>query len=187
MTSYWPRQEKIMQMNHSDMNRMQDISLHLWSPPSSPLTLSRLTIKMPIPTKEQLRYKTTERSKPEAGTSQGLPSAITAMTHGRPRPRKTLTELEPVTLPTAASAKLLSLAAVILAKVSGSEVPIATKVMAVTPGLRPMTQPITPAISPTIAVNAPMKQIAAIKHGMPPPQWGGGQQENRSFQPIEKK
>ena len=45
---------------------------------------------------------------------------------------KTLTELDPVTLPIAESAYYDCLAAVILAKVSGNEVPIATKVMAVT-------------------------------------------------------
>jgi len=80
-----------------------------------------------------------------------------------------LTEFEPVIFPTAESALGLSLAAVILAKVSGRDVPMATKVMAVTPGLRPITHPIAPATSPTIAVSAPIKQIAAIKHGIPPP------------------
>ena len=72
--------------------------------------------------------------------------------------------------PTAESAFGLSLAAVMLANVSGSEVPIATKVIAVTPGLMPITQPITDAISPTMAVSPPMKQIATIKQGHPPPQ-----------------
>lgn len=80
-----------------------------------------------------------------------------------------MTELEPVMFPTAESALKLSLAAVIDAKVSGREVPMATKVMAVTPGLRPMTQPIAPATSPTIAVRRPTKQMAAMKQGMPPP------------------
>jgi len=44
----------------------------------------------------------------------------------------TLTELEPVTLVTAASADLEAKAACRLAKVSGNDVPSATKVMAVT-------------------------------------------------------
>ena len=81
-----------------------------------------------------------------------------------------MTELEPVMFPTAESALLDSLAAFIEAKVSGREVPIATKVMAVTPGLSPMTHPMTPAISPTIAVSPPIKEIAARKQGTPPPQ-----------------
>ena len=112
---------------------------------------------------------------------------MTAMTQGRPRPRNTFTELEPVMFPTAESALLLSLAAVIEAKVSGRDVPMATKVMAVTPGLRPMTQPIAPATSPTTIVRMPIKAIAARKHGRPPPMCGGGQIAKSTFHPTEKK
>ena len=112
---------------------------------------------------------------------------MTAMTHGRPIPRNTFTEFDPVMLPTAESAVLDSLAAVILANVSGREVPMATNVIAVTPGLMPMTQPITFAISPTTAVRMPIKQIDATKHGSPPQMCGGGQHAKRTFQPIEKK
>lgn len=54
-----------------------------------------------------------------------------------------MTELEPVTLPIAESALLEDLAAVIEAKVSGSEVPIATIVIPVTDGLKSITQPRT--------------------------------------------
>ena len=90
------------------------------------------------------------------------------MTHGRPRPRNTLTELDPVTLPTAESANLLSIAAVLDAKVSGSEVPMATKVIAVTPGGIPITQPRAPATCPTMAVSPPMKIIATMKQAQPP-------------------
>ena len=49
------------------------------------------------------------------------------MIHGMPRPRKTLTELEPVMLPIAASAVSSLIAATLLAKVSGKEVPRATE------------------------------------------------------------
>ena len=63
------------------------------------------------------------------------------MTHGRPRPKNTLTELDPVTFPTAESACSDYLHAVILAKVSGSEVPRATKVIAVVAFGIPSTQP----------------------------------------------
>jgi len=66
-----------------------------------------------------------------------------AISQGKPIPRKTLTELEPVTLPIAESALLEDLAAVIEAKVSGSEVPIATIVIPVTDGLKSITQPRT--------------------------------------------
>ena len=112
---------------------------------------------------------------------------MTAITHGRPRPRKTFTELEPVIFPTAESALGLYLAAVMLANVSGRDVPMATKVIAVIPGLSPMTQPIAPATSPTMAVRAPMKKREARKHGMPPPLCGGGHNAKQTFQPIEKK
>ena len=90
------------------------------------------------------------------------------MTHGSPSPRNTLTELDPVTFPTAESACLPSLAADILAHVSGREVPIATKVMAVTPGLRPITQPMRLATSATMAVTTPMKPRAMKKQAHPP-------------------
>ena len=72
-----------------------------------------------------------------------------AITHGRPRPKKTLTEFDPVTFPTAESAYFSAAAAAILAKVSGSEVPRATNVMAVTDGNIPRTHPKRLANSPT--------------------------------------
>lgn len=52
------------------------------------------------------------------------------MSHGSPSPKKTLTELDPVTLPMALSACFSPTAAAFEAKVSGREVPRATKVMA---------------------------------------------------------
>ena len=55
------------------------------------------------------------------------------MTHGRPRPRNTLTELLPVIFPIALSAVLSPHAAALEANVSGREVPRATKVIAVIP------------------------------------------------------
>ena len=54
-----------------------------------------------------------------------------AMIQGSPSPRKTLTELLPVTFPMELSAVFSLTAAILLAKVSGREVPRATKVMAV--------------------------------------------------------
>jgi len=53
------------------------------------------------------------------------------ITHGRPSPRKIFTLFEPVTFPMAESAYLEFYAAVTDANVSGSDVPIATIVMAV--------------------------------------------------------
>ena len=51
---------------------------------------------------------------------------------GKPRPRKTLTALEPLTLPMELSAYFSLRAAAREAKVSGMEVPRATKLMAAT-------------------------------------------------------
>jgi hypothetical protein len=96
-----------------------------------------------------------------------LDQVAVAITHGSPRPRKTLTEFDPVTFPIASSADSEFLAAVIDAKVSGKEVPRATKVIAVIDYLRPMTQPKTVAISPTIAVTTPIIARAIKKQPFP--------------------
>lgn len=89
------------------------------------------------------------------------------MIHGIPRPTKTLTELEPVTLPMAESAYSDDFAAVILAKVSGSEVPMATRVIAVTASFNPMVHPSTVATSATTAVTDPINTKAIQKAGQP--------------------
>jgi len=109
------------------------------------------------------------------------------MSHGKPKPTNTLTELEPVTFPMAESANSDYFAAVILANVSGREVPTATSVMAVTASLSPTTHPRVDATSATTAVMAPMKINATPKAGMPPPISFGGIQANSSFQPIVAK
>lgn len=91
----------------------------------------------------------------------------TAITHGIPIPRNTFTEFEPVTFPIASSAVSAFLAAVMDAKVSGKEVPRATKVIAVIEALRPTTHPKTVAISPTTAVTTPIMNKATTKHPLP--------------------
>lgn len=55
---------------------------------------------------------------------------MAAINHGKPKPKKTFTELLPVIFPIASSAFLQLNDAVRLAKVSGIEVPIATNVIA---------------------------------------------------------
>merc|ERR1719352_72138 len=79
-----------------------------------------------------------------------------AMSQGRPRPRNTLTELEPVTLPTELSPLFFTVLAILEAKVSGREVPRATKVMAVMASGRVSRQPKMLAMSATKAVSTPM-------------------------------
>lgn len=73
-----------------------------------------------------------------------------------------------MTLPIAESAYSEVLAAVIDAKVSGSEVPRATIVIAVTESLRPISHPRRIAMSPTTAVTRPMYISENTKHPYPP-------------------
>lgn len=131
----------------------------------------------------------TEKTRSPAGTVQSLPSCsryqyVVAIAHGSPSPKKTFTEFDPVTLPIAASAQSEVLAAVILAKVSGSEVPKATRVIAVTESLIPATHPRTVAISPITRVTQPMKNNEAPKHPYPPQQFGGGIVANTNLQKM---
>eukprot|EP00955_Chlamydomonas_euryale_P045783 353237-Chlamydomonas_euryale.AAC.4 len=72
------------------------------------------------------------------------------MTHGRPRPRKTLQQFEPMMLPMAASALSSLMHARRDANVSGSDVPSATIDRPVITSDRPHAQP---NISPTSCGN----------------------------------
>jgi len=112
---------------------------------------------------------------------------IVLITHGKPSPRKTFTEFDPVTFPIAESACSDDYAAVTLANVSGRDVPTATKVIAVIDGSNPMTQPSRLATEPTIAVIIPMRARAMKKAGAPPPNFAGGTTAKRSFHPIKAK
>jgi len=85
---------------------------------------------------------------------------MAAINHGRPSPRNTFTELEPVMFVIDASACLLQIVACWLAKVSGRLVPNATNVMAVMPSSIPRTQPKSEARSPMKAVKIAMKSRA---------------------------
>mmetsp|Transcript_46235 Transcript_46235/g.145009 ORF Transcript_46235/g.145009 Transcript_46235/m.145009 type:complete len:223 (+) Transcript_46235:353-1021(+) len=97
-----------------------------------------------------------------------------AHSQGMPRPRKTLTQLLPVTFPSALSAVSSILIAIMEAKVSGNEVPRATMVMAVTGFSSPTRQPKMEARSPTMAVTQPIRPRATKKQYHPPPRLGGG-------------
>ena len=65
---------------------------------------------------------------------------MAAMPHGRHKPSNTLTLFEPVTWPMEASAVSSLMSAALEAKVSGREVPRATRVMAVISFSRPTVQ-----------------------------------------------
>ena len=71
-----------------------------------------------------------------------------------------------------------------LANVSGSEVPSATKVMAVTDYFKSNTQPKTVATSSTIAVTKAMNNRDMTKLGRPPQMCAGGTKANNTFHPI---
>jgi hypothetical protein len=73
-----------------------------------------------------------------------------------------------VTFPIASSAYFSPYAADIEAKVSGNEVPKATKVIALIVGGMPNTQPNTVAKFSTTTVVIPMKPREMMKHGNPP-------------------
>merc|ERR1719428_981204 len=106
------------------------------------------------------------------------------MTQGRPNPRKTLTELLPVTLPIEASAYGSPMAAALEAKVSGREVPRATKVMAVIESSIPKEQPRSPARSPIMTVTPAIPHRETKKQSQPPQKSVGGINANRTFQKI---
>lgn len=112
---------------------------------------------------------------------------IVPISQGRPKPRKTFTEFEPVTFPIAASAQSASFAAVIDANVSGREVPRATKVIAVTLYLIPSAQPNKVAASLTMAVTIPIIVSATVKETHPFLYLAGGTIAKKTFQPIAAK
>eukprot|EP00967_Tisochrysis_lutea_P100853 scaffold150812_cov27-Tisochrysis_lutea.AAC.2 len=90
---------------------------------------------------------------------------MAAIVHGSPNPRKTLTEFDPVTLVTDASAVGSFCAADLEAKVSGSEVPSATTVMAAHDLGSPTTQDQMVATSETTHVVSPIIASEQKKHG----------------------
>mmetsp|Transcript_28735 Transcript_28735/g.72731 ORF Transcript_28735/g.72731 Transcript_28735/m.72731 type:complete len:325 (+) Transcript_28735:696-1670(+) len=106
---------------------------------------------------------------------------MAARVHGSPTPRKTLTELLPVTLTMEASAVGSSVAAILDAKRSGMEVPRATNVMPVIMPSMSSTQPKISARSAMRAVTRPMKKREPTKQTQPPRYWLEGQRAKSSF------
>merc|ERR1711964_783864 len=108
------------------------------------------------------------------------------MLHGRPNPRKTLTLFDPVTLPILASAYGSCSAAVLLANVSGKDVPSATSVMAVISDSIPREQPRKFATSPTRHVTKPIMPRAKPKQSHPCAKSVGGMKAKSSFHGKER-
>ena len=80
----------------------------------------------------------------------------------------------PVTLPIALSALSSALIASMEAKVSGSDVPSATRLIEVTVSVRPTKQPKMDAKSEMSVLQKPTRMSAQKKHGKPPPMCAGG-------------
>merc|ERR1712228_175129 len=107
---------------------------------------------------------------------------MVAIIQGRPSPRKTLTELDPVTFVIAASASGEKTTANLEANVSGSDVPRATRVKATAKSGSPTMQPHIEASSPTIIVANPIA-ISATQNVAQPAQISvGGMHANSTFQ-----
>lgn len=102
------------------------------------------------------------------------------ISHGSPRPRKTLTEFDPFTLPMALSAYFSLMAAEREANMSGMDVPKATSVMAVIVSDMPRTQPKIEARSAMIAVRTPRLNNANKKVNQPPNMPVGGIKAKRT-------
>mmetsp|Transcript_19463 Transcript_19463/g.46025 ORF Transcript_19463/g.46025 Transcript_19463/m.46025 type:complete len:207 (+) Transcript_19463:1131-1751(+) len=99
---------------------------------------------------------------------------MAAMDQGRPMPRKTFTELLPVTFTMDASAYRLDIAALLDAKRSGMDVPNATTVMAVMLSSRPVMHPKSSAKSQMAQVKRPIAPMDITKHSHPPQYAVGG-------------
>mmetsp|Transcript_126123 Transcript_126123/g.315197 ORF Transcript_126123/g.315197 Transcript_126123/m.315197 type:complete len:244 (+) Transcript_126123:199-930(+) len=203
--------EEITYTNHKDTKNTAVAYLTMIGPPSSPPTNFRLatrvrramtaqtqktetlnfksspiTMNLPCPWFHSSKYLLVVGLDLYVSCHSVVSPAILQYTapinQGSPRPRKTLTELLPVTLPTDASAYGSCSAATFDANVSGREVPKATSVMAVIESGRPTTQPSIDARSPIRAVTMPIIRRAQTKHSQPPAKSAGGIRAKMSFQ-----
>ena len=122
MWQYVCKEESIMYIIQRKV-RISDVgSLKLFVPPSSPPTFLLLrSIINPIAMTAAIQKTTTEKPSDPASTLNDSPLialAIAAIDHATPNPRKTFTELLPVTLPMDESAYSSPTAATLLANVS---------------------------------------------------------------------
>ena len=122
MWQYVCKEDNIIYKAQREQKKSDVGSLYAFSPPSSPPTLLFLrSIMNAIAITATQQKTTTEKPRLPAGTTNGFPSTaltIAAIDHATPRPRKTLTELLPVTLPMDESAYSSPTAATLLANVS---------------------------------------------------------------------
>lgn len=122
MWQYVCKEDSIIYITQRKAIKSDVGSLKAFAPPSSPPTLLPLrNIINPIATTAVQQKTTTEKPREPASTTNGFPwtaFAIAAIDHAIPSPRKTFTELLPVTLPMDESAYSSPMAATLLANVS---------------------------------------------------------------------
>mmetsp|Transcript_263 Transcript_263/g.612 ORF Transcript_263/g.612 Transcript_263/m.612 type:complete len:327 (-) Transcript_263:412-1392(-) len=174
-----------MYRSHSRARNALDALARTTGPPSSAPSTRRRTSRRPRHRRAQTQ-KTATIGPSEPASTSNSPSLISqymeATDHDNPSPRKTLTELLPVTLPMLLSAMGSWMAAVLEANVSGSDVPSATKVMAQIEGGMPRAQPSRLARSPRRAVQRPIMSREQPKQTLPPQNSVGGTTAKSTFQ-----
>lgn len=122
MWQYVCNEDSIIYIIQRKVKKSEVGSLKAFAPPSSPPTFLLLrNIITEIARMAVTQKTTTEKPRDPALTSKRFPStafAIAAIDQATPSPRKTFTELLPVTLPMEESAYSSPTAATLLAKVS---------------------------------------------------------------------
>mmetsp|Transcript_16130 Transcript_16130/g.44613 ORF Transcript_16130/g.44613 Transcript_16130/m.44613 type:complete len:225 (+) Transcript_16130:453-1127(+) len=199
--------QRATQPTHIDMKHQKVFILDANEPPSSPPSQTRRKWSSNNATQQITQKVMTQKPRFLISTTKAAPVGILAacsgyksshscvlplnfqykdaMDQGTPRPKKTFTELLPVTLTMEASAVGSSLAAEIDAKRSGIEVPMATKVMAVMISGTESTQPKSSARSETQAVRKAMPIREPKKQAQPPAKTVGGTRAKKTFQGRE--
>mmetsp|Transcript_86633 Transcript_86633/g.279763 ORF Transcript_86633/g.279763 Transcript_86633/m.279763 type:complete len:247 (+) Transcript_86633:507-1247(+) len=199
--------QRATQPTHIDMKHQKVFILDANEPPSSPPSQTRRKWSSNNATQQITQKVMTQKPRFLISTTKAAPVGILAacsgyksshscvlplnfqykdaMDQGTPRPKKTFTELLPVTLTTEASAWASSWADLSEANKSGMDVPMATKVKAVTMSGRLTTQPNNSARSEMPAVMAAMPTKDTKKANHPPKNAVGGHQPNIIFQGSE--
>mmetsp|Transcript_67355 Transcript_67355/g.191129 ORF Transcript_67355/g.191129 Transcript_67355/m.191129 type:complete len:205 (+) Transcript_67355:445-1059(+) len=176
--------DKTIYIIHNETRKALETLAKKTGPPSSAPTTHRRTSRRAMQARAQPQNTATLGPSEPASTSKSSPlnSQYTAAgNHDNPRPRKTLTELLPVTLPMLLSAVGSCIAAVLEANVSGKEVPRATNVIAQIEGGMSRAHPSRFARSPMKAVQIPIMSREHAKHAFPPQNSVGGTAANSTF------
>lgn len=170
MISYACKLERNTYNNQRKTKKTVVAILYLKVPPSSPPTYFLLKSSTDAHMNAIMQNNITANPKFPGSTSNTSPlkkRTIAANVHAIPMPKNTFTALLPVTFPIEESAYLSFCAAILLANVSGTDVPNATKEIAVTESLRPIVHPKCDARSLINAVKTPITKMDTKKHAQP--------------------